>query len=581
MKNILYTLALLLIPAYSFAEEPLQEKIQRILNDKTVDDPYERWAAANDTVCSKSYLPFEEAMLLYDDILNFVEKNVKDKRKYNSAKALCYINIGWVYEIRGDPGDYVTAEIFMKKAIECAELSGDDARRARVYYCYGRVQSILGNISLAHEYFYKAINLYEALNDYKGIFTCLYLIAENLLHTRDIAGLGKVVKQMEQNLENPACNTPIGCLYDFYQVQSAYYSIQFEDNPEITAYNDSTLMATRNTIILIENNPGRLGETPAIGFAYHNMSLAYRRCYPDRYDSIYYFLDKALEFRSHEKMVDLELELCVYISYAELHFEQKRYAQAERDMLYALSLLEQVEDDNVTTEYAEAYKFLVMYYETMNRPSEALKYHKLLLENEKRRYDNDKIVAMDDMLVKYETEKKIEQIDRLAAENKMARNVLLLTIGLILVLLAGVLILIHVLRLRKKNYELSIYESALLAELKQTELEQFKQQIEQKATKNLMERLTTRILESTIEGAKKDLYIQQMSELDADALEQSLLTISENISKMDIKYILCFAIDMDVKDMGLLFNVEPASIRSVRYRIKKKFGEKNIFRFLM
>jgi hypothetical protein len=38
---------------------------------------------------------------------------------------------------------------------------------------------------------------------------------------------------------------------------------------------------------------------------------------------------------------------------------------------------------------------------------------------------------------------------------------------------------------------------------------------------------------------------------------------------------------MEVKDMSTLFNVEPASIRSVRYHIKKKFGEKNTFKFLM
>jgi ribosomal protein L23 len=40
-------------------------------------------------------------------------------------------------------------------------------------------------------------------------------------------------------------------------------------------------------------------------------------------------------------------------------------------------------------------------------------------------------------------------------------------------------------------------------------------------------------------------------------------------------------IDEVRKNMSLLFNVEPASIRTVRYRIKKKFGKKNTFNFLM
>jgi len=38
---------------------------------------------------------------------------------------------------------------------------------------------------------------------------------------------------------------------------------------------------------------------------------------------------------------------------------------------------------------------------------------------------------------------------------------------------------------------------------------------------------------------------------------------------------------MDTKDMSILFNVELASINTVRYRIKKKFREKNTFKFLM
>ena len=48
-----------------------------------------------------------------------------------------------------------------------------------------------------------------------------------------------------------------------------------------------------------------------------------------------------------------------------------------------------------------------------------------------------------------------------------------------------------------------------------------------------------------------------------------------------MKYIICFAIDMDVRDMSKIFIVEPATILSVRYRIKKKFGDKNTFKFLM
>jgi len=169
-----------------------------------------------------------------------------------------------------------------------------------------------------------------------------------------------------------------------------------------------------------------------------------------------------------------------------------------------------------------------------------------------------------------------------------ARIILILTISLITLLLIGLFVLYHFYKLRKKNFELAIYESALLAELKHTELkqnmkgkEQYKLQLEQKPTKIMIEKLKDWISESCMEKTKKSAYIQQLYDLDIDMLEIGYHTANEKISNMDMKYIICFAIDMEVKDMSLLFNVEPASIRSVRYRIKKKFGEKNTFRFLM
>jgi len=69
--------------------------------------------------------------------------------------------------------------------------------------------------------------------------------------------------------------------------------------------------------------------------------------------------------------------------------------------------------------------------------------------------------------------------------------------------------------------------------------------------------------------------------LDVEMLERGFLSARDKISNMDMKYIICFAIDMEVQDMSLLFNVEPASIYTVRYRIKKKFGGGSGFRFLI
>jgi predicted transcriptional regulator len=45
------------------------------------------------------------------------------------------------------------------------------------------------------------------------------------------------------------------------------------------------------------------------------------------------------------------------------------------------------------------------------------------------------------------------------------------------------------------------------------------------------------------------------------------------LSVVDQKYILCFLNGEDVKTIARRFNVEPASVYTVRYRMKKKFPD--------
>jgi len=582
MKHLLYIFVLLLLPISVFSQGNLQEKIQNMLNDKTIEDPYERWDVVYKTTANDfSVLQPEEAILIYNDMIAFVEREIKDKPKRNMAKASIYNDMRLLYSFRGEPDDFAIEEKLMKKAIEHAELSNDNATRAYMYKEYGGMLSTCGTISMAHEFFYKAINLFKSVNNYDKIFHCFYLIAENLLQTRDLAGLNKVIEQMQFYIDKYPSNHNY---YNLFSVQAAYYCILSEDHPENYDYKEKSLIYSRKIIQVVEKEPNI---TYSNAFNYYNVAVTFRNSYPTQYDSIYYFLNKALESAPlHDKPYTIELEICVYQLYAEVHFAQKNYKQAEKDIFYVLSLLEEVKDNNsVVVDFSEAYKFLVLYYETLNRPAEAFKYHKLLLENEKRRYENDKIVAMNDMLVKYEVEKKNEQLDRMAERAKTTRTMLLLSGVLIVVLVMVMIILVRFQKLRKQRLEQSVYEAALLAELKQneldTELQRIKKHLEQKPTKAMIVKLTEWISQSPIEKTKEKEYIQQLSELDIEMLEQGYLTSDEKISNMDMKYIICFAMDMDVKDMSLLFNVEPASIRTVRYRIKKKFGKKNTFKFLM
>ena len=583
--RILFIFALLFTLGHAFATETWETKVRNILNDKTIDKPYERYSAATDTIrLNISDMSFEEGLRLFNDVLlSFVEKKMKGDSMYNKAKGNIYWNIFWVYSIHGYPGDYEENDAFFKKLVKKSDQLKDEFTRAQIHQRYGNFQASMGNISLAHEYYYKAIAICESINHYGFIFHCLYNIAAKQSQSHNIPGLRKIIDQMQNYIEQPSFSGDPECLYTLYSVQNIYYDILLEDSPEITAYKDSTLKTSRKLINLIENNREEIKRYP-LGYVYYNMAVVYHDSYPDRYDSVYYFLSKALEFVIANSTASVELEINCYILYAELHFEQKRYKEAERDIFYALSLLEEHNNDYTDMEYTEIYKFLAKYYETLNRPAEALKYQKLLLENEKKRYDSERIAAMDDMLVKYETEKKQLQIETLKHENKTSRRIFLLTSSLLLALLIAAAFILFWRRLKLKNMEQELYETALLSELRQNELEKIqhnKQQLEQNPVKNIIDNIAQLISSSLIEKNAKEAYLERLSNLDAKLFETAYETSTIKITSMDMKYILCFAANLDVKDIGLLFNVDPASVYTVRYRVRKKLSKEDSFKIFL
>ena len=581
IKHPLFILSLLFTLGYAFAEKQYETNVRNILNDKEIESPYEKFRLVNDSIAKNiPNIPFEEGVALYYDLLlPFVEKNVKDELSRDRAKGKIFTNIFWTYSLHGYPGEAEENDVFLKKLVERADVLKNDTARANIYRGYGAFQSAIGNVPLAHEYYYKAMALYESIHLHERVFLCLYNIAEKMSETRDTAGFRKIIEQMEYYVDLPSFEVSDRALYHVYVARSIYYGILYEYHPETIAYNDAALRDNINALDLLERSEIK---SSIIYYSYYNTASCYHKSHPEQYDSIYYFLDKALEYKTGYKYVDAELEINVYIFYAKLHFEQERYEQAEKELLYVLSLLEELDNNNTAMEYTETYKFLAKCYEMMKRPAEALKYYKLLLENEGKRYDNEKVVAMNDMLVKYETEKKQIQIQTLIKEQRILRLIIWLSLTLLTILL--LIILLN--RLKRKNIEQRLYETALLAELQQTEFatekgQNAKQQLEQNRVKNTIEDITKLISVSLIETNDKQIYLQRLSQIDVKLLETAYQISKVKITGMDMKYLVCFTTDMDVKDISLLFNIEPASVHTVRYRIKKKFSKEDSFRVML
>lgn len=86
---------------------------------------------------------------------------------------------------------------------------------------------------------------------------------------------------------------------------------------------------------------------------------------------------------------------------------------------------------------------------------------------------------------------------------------------------------------------------------------------------------------SGLDDQVRQTYLKRLSGIDADKLEQAFAFSSNTLTVLDMKYIICFYIDMAVAHISVLFNIDPASVYTVRYRIRKKLRNNGLLDILI
>jgi hypothetical protein len=208
---------------------------------------------------------------------------------------------------------------------------------------------------------------------------------------------------------------------------------------------------------------------------------------------------------------------------------------------------------------------MAMIHEEQGQWRKAYDYQQKLLDNNELRYDVDKRRVLQEVQTQYEVDKRELEMEKLKAENK-SRGLSLLVCGLVLVALGlgfGLLLM------RKRALDSALYEAALEAD----NMRQALQTLESKTDIDPLQALVDEIMVQ-LESGRKLSYasrtIQQLRSLDLSHV-QVLLGHGKKITVMDKRYVLCFASGMSVDEIADFFNLEPATIYTVRYRLRKKF----------
>lgn len=509
---------------------------------------------------------------------------------------------------------YGEGKVYLDSALLLEDKVADTNVLGYLHYQIGKYYGFQTINDKAHEHYYKAIAYFEKTGEKKNYLNQLYFaLAVTYINRDDTLSTKPILDKM---LAMPFDENSLTSQANTYLIASSYYSILWAFNKSNIGRLDSVIYYKEKNVELYERYPNKfLNIEQKLGAAYLNLATTYFS-----FDSIDMpttskaigYLEKSKNFFQKNDTVSL---IKYHTLKGRLFWHQKKYQPSVSESLIGLNCINTYKGMNVDAYRDYIYQDLVWAYEALGNYRSALEYERLYYNLIKKRRDVEEYEVIKEMEGKYEAEKKEAHILLLNQKQEAARKMIVYSIIIIAALLLALLLLIAVFRLKRKNLKQKVYESVLLAEQQREDLENnakekerltqeydklkilseqnkenaynyeeqlqsLKQQIEQKNSKSLVTKLIERISVSIIEEQDKDVYIKRLSSVNVDDLESIFVSASEKLTSMDLKYIVCFFVDIDPKDIALIFNVEQSSVYTVRYRIKKKFKGKTDFKFL-
>ncbi len=437
-----------------------------------------------------------------------------------------------------------------------------------------------GYSTAAQDSLIAAYDTFMRLKRYDYASLCLYERAIEYMNIGAFDQMEVLMRQMEAltQMPNQQAGTEALILFNYYSVASAYYA-QLDSGDLAIRYGEQSIRAMEQL-----PNPEQWRIIPP--WNYYNQALYYDfYTSPRQTDSIEAYLmraEHAATLLSHPEDRQ-EVSISIQDMWAWLRYYRGQYRAAEQTMREVLTMIDSVAEyhpNTVVTERGEAYAFMVMLCTDQGRYREALYWQERLIENNAVRYDIDKTASLQEIETRYEVEKKTLEMERLQESNLAFRRLLYLLLSLLLC----AILLIVVLYLRKKNTEAKLYEAALEADnirsamdatLASASLEKGEWNRENKpdsitAMQLLADNLIKQLQQLPASCAYKVHSIARLQQLDLEHILQ-LCAQGRRLTNMDKRYILCFAAEMSVEDVANLFHIEPASVYTVRYRLRKKF----------
>lgn len=190
-----------------------------------------------------------------------------------------------------------------------------------------------------------------------------------------------------------------------------------------------------------------------------NYSIAHVFVHQGKTDEAIKILKKTLE--DAKALGDQKIITSVFINLGSAFIQTADYTEAEYNLNQSLALAKQY---NLPAEIAESYKFLSELHIKKDNFKKGMEFYKEFKKYEEQITNNLNLRYVNDMIVRYESEKRNNQIETLAKENESVRQKLrknrtmLLISAIALALLAGILYILY------RQYQLNSEKKLLTLE---------------------------------------------------------------------------------------------------------------------
>lgn len=586
MKHVflIITVCFVFTTANAQTRSEVRDSLESIVYGST-DDAQTRYRNAYNLLSAAGASAEETETLGLEVLIPFIREAWNDEKKQQHINlSIMWQLVAFAYRERGGDDRNEKERLYMEKALEEALLSGDDMRCATCYNNSAYVEIKRGDVTKAHEYLYEAIGYFDRLERFDKSSEMLYTIACSFIQMKDTKGLMQVSEQMREYLGKDNSKQSF---YQYNSIKHHYFGLLEEqsvrrDGSVDHALVDSAMVYIRANIALVENSLPELARNWIHGYAYYFLAKELDTYYPERNAEILDALEKARrtmerDLATEDSTIALESDLMKEFDImlnsilVGTLFRTGRLPESEAVLDQTLALLDDLDDfQNLNTVRSIIYRFAVEYYRKTDDLAKALHFQSLLTANEERIHEWNKTVVINEMSAKYDAERNRTRIEMLTRENRTARQMLWLIAGLALAVIAAGGLIILWRHLHRKNIEYQLYETALVAELSP-----------QMPVRETIEKIVRSVAGSAVEKDVKSAYLSRLEHLDISLLENIYRSSGGSLTSLDMKYIVCFVAEIAVRDISTLFNVEPASVNTVRYRIRKKFAPDDPFRLVI